>query len=79
MDKSTVVPPIATWVFISDGGVHEEPVVQCYQLKESEARTTQIAETSRVHLAVQPSAYDGKYVCTHTHTHTVKANYMWPM
>ena len=53
---------VHTWVFISNGGVYKEPVVQRDELKESETGPGQIAKPVRVHLTVQPSTNDGKYV-----------------
>ena len=51
-----------TWVFVPDTGVEEEPVVEGDQLEEGETRSAQIAKSGRVHLAIQPSTNDGKYV-----------------
>ena len=53
---------IYTWVFISDIGVDEEPVIQCYQLEEGEACPAKIPKPVGVHFSIQSSANYGKYI-----------------
>ena len=42
--------------------VNLTPIVECKELKESEARVAQTPKACRVYLRVQPSAYDGEHV-----------------
>lgn len=63
-EATPLTPP--TWVSVSDGGVHEEPVVKGDELEESETGTAQITKPGRVHISIQPPTDDGKYVCTTT-------------
>ena len=51
-----------TGIFVSYVRVHEEPVIQGDELEESEASSGQVAEPVWIHLPIQPSTDDSKYI-----------------
>lgn len=49
-----------TWVIVPHIRVHEEPVVKCEQLEESEAGSPNVTIPVWIHITVQTSTNDGK-------------------